>query len=128
VRGRSHAGAGGALAPARALGLKLRCRILSWRRHDGPALPGRASAPRSADRARVRCHASADGRWTFRADQPLAFNVHYHVGKDVIYAAQDDRVREQDGYLEVADDQDYCWMWSNDGKLPANLKTALERG
>jgi len=67
-------------------------------------------------------------RWTFHADQPLNFNVHYHVGKEVIYAARDDRVREQNGYLEVAEDQDYCWMWTNDGKSPASLKTMLERG
>lgn len=67
-------------------------------------------------------------RWTFLADQPLNFNVHYHVGKEVIYAARDDRVREQNGYLEVAEDQDYCWMWTNDSKLPASLKTTLERG
>ena len=67
-------------------------------------------------------------RWTFQADQPLSFNVHYHVGKDVIYAARDDRVREQNGYLEVADDQDYCWMWTNEGKVPVSLTTTIERG
>ncbi|MGH6623504.1 MAG: hypothetical protein ACREBN_06005 [Burkholderiaceae bacterium] len=67
-------------------------------------------------------------RWTFQADQPLSFNVHYHVGKDVVYAARDDRVRKQNGYLEVPQDQDYCWMWSNDTQVPASLKTALERG
>lgn len=62
-------------------------------------------------------------RWEFAADRPLAFNIHYHVGKDVTYPERRDAVQRLGGELVAPVDQDFCWMWSNksDGDARANL-------
>lgn len=65
--------------------------------------------------------------WSFEAPAPLNFNIHYHQGKDVVYPAQQDQVREGRALLTVALAQDYCWMWSNKGDQPVLLRAALER-
>jgi len=52
-------------------------------------------------------------RWQFEAGSPLDFNVHYHEGKDVHYPARHDGIAKGEGTVDVAADQDYCWMWSS---------------
>ena len=66
-------------------------------------------------------------KWTFAADRPLNFNVHYHVGKDVKYPAKQDQVSSQDGELRVDAAQDYCWMWTNKSGVVAKLSVTLLR-
>ncbi|HJV70111.1 hypothetical protein [Ideonella sp.] len=65
--------------------------------------------------------------WRFEADQPLNFNIHYHVGKAVEYPAKQDGAKSADGTLAVALDQDYCWMWTNRSGAPATLKLTLSK-
>ena len=64
-------------------------------------------------------------RWQFEAAQPVNFNVHYHVGKDIHFPARQDQVTRLQGTLEVAADQDYCWMWSSKRAGPVAVKAAL---
>lgn len=66
-------------------------------------------------------------RWSFRADAPLDFNIHYHEGKKVEYPARQDGVRELQGTLPVGLDQDYCWMWTNKAAVPVALQVLLAR-
>jgi hypothetical protein len=66
-------------------------------------------------------------RWSFRADRPVDFNIHYHVGKDVRYPARHDAVRDAEGTLAIPDRQDYCWMWSNKAGTPAQLQVVLSK-
>jgi hypothetical protein len=65
--------------------------------------------------------------WRFDADQALAFNIHYHVGKTVEYPARLDAARQGDGTLAVALDRDYCWMWTNKTATPAKLALTLSK-
>ena len=65
--------------------------------------------------------------WTFKADQPLNFNIHYHVGKDVVFPEQQDDLAESRGNLKVPIDQQYCWMWSNKRDTSARLHVTLKR-
>jgi len=66
-------------------------------------------------------------RWRFRADRPLDFNVHYHVGKDVVYPVRQDGAIERDGVLAVSRRDEYCWMWTNPGTTTAQLDLTLSR-
>ena len=66
-------------------------------------------------------------RWSFEAAAPLDFNVHYHQGKDVVYAVQGKQQRRSEGVLKVTAEPDHCWMWSNKSDKPARLGMRLER-
>ena len=65
--------------------------------------------------------------WTFQADGPLDFNVHYDLDKDVRFPAKQAEVQSSDGVLDVQVAQDYCWMWTNKTTSSASLKLVLER-
>lgn len=66
-------------------------------------------------------------RWEFVADAAMAFNIHYHVGKDVVYPERRDGAARLSGELVAPLDQDYCWMWSNKSKSDAQAALALQR-
>lgn len=65
--------------------------------------------------------------WSFAAGAKADFNIHYHVGKDVVYPENRKGVESGDGTLAVAIDQDYCWMWSNKAEATADLSVKLVR-
>ena len=66
-------------------------------------------------------------RWQFEAGAPTDFNIHYHEGKDVRFPARESAITRSQGRLEVASDQDYCWMWTNKGKAAVTLRVDLEK-
>jgi hypothetical protein len=65
--------------------------------------------------------------WRFEAGAPLDFNIHHHIGQDVHYSENRRAQREAAGSLDVASEQDYCWMWSNKGAAPVVLRLSLTR-
>jgi hypothetical protein len=65
--------------------------------------------------------------WRFEASGPLNFNIHYHEGKDVRYPERRDAVAGASGRLQVALDQDYCWMWTNKSGQAVDLNVRLTR-
>ena len=65
--------------------------------------------------------------WRFDASGPLNFNIHYHEGKDVRYPERRDALAGASGRLQVALDQDYCWMWSNKSSGRARIDVQLQR-
>lgn len=66
-------------------------------------------------------------RWSFTAAAPVDFNIHYHVGKDVVYAARQAQVARGEDRLAVQATEDYCWMWTNKGPSAAQLRLQLRR-
>lgn len=66
-------------------------------------------------------------QWSFKAERPLNFNIHYHVDKDVRYPAKQDRVERAQGELAVESRQDYCWMWVNKTTSTSRLAVTLVR-
>ena len=66
-------------------------------------------------------------RWDFEASAPLDFNVHYHVGKDVVFPSKMAATRKAKDVLDTRIEQDYCWMWSNKTSAAASLKVELQR-
>ena len=66
-------------------------------------------------------------RWNFEASTPMDFNVHYHVGKDVVFPSKFTAVASAKDTLDAKVDQDYCWMWSNKSSAPATVMVKLQR-
>ena len=65
--------------------------------------------------------------WSFTADKPMNFNIHYHAGKQVVFPAKQDGASQVEGLLKVRLGQDYCWMWANKGASPASVQLTLKR-
>jgi hypothetical protein len=65
--------------------------------------------------------------WSFEAQGPMNFNVHYHQGKQVHFPAKQDQVSRAEGMLEASTAQDYCWMWTNKGTSDVALTVRLQR-
>ena len=66
-------------------------------------------------------------RWDFDAGMPLDFNVHYHVGKEVVFPSKLTAVAAAKDVLDTKIDQDYCWMWSNKSASAATITVKLQR-
>ena len=71
--------------------------------------------------------AAAKVRWDFEASAPLDFNVHYHVGKEVVFPSKLAAVSTAKGTLDAKIEQDYCWLWSNKSAAPATVMVKLQR-
>jgi hypothetical protein len=67
-------------------------------------------------------------RSSFRAGAPLDFNVHHHLGTEVVYAVEKTGLSSYQHRLHAGLDQHYCWMWSNKGAEPVELALKLGRG
>ena len=65
--------------------------------------------------------------WSFEASAPLDFNVHFHVGKEVVFAANLTAVATARDTLATKTDQDYCWMWSNKTAASVTAMVKLHR-
>lgn len=66
-------------------------------------------------------------RWSFKSEAVLNFNIHYHEGPNVSYPVKQAGVVAAEGVLDVAQQQDYCWMWSNKAAEPTALLIVLQR-
>lgn len=69
----------------------------------------------------------AEVGWRFKLSEPAEFNIHYHVGKDVVYPVKLPSVREAAQTLRVASKEDHCWMWTNRSGRPMEVWVRLER-
>lgn len=65
--------------------------------------------------------------WSFEASGPTDFNIHYHLGKEVLFPAKMPQVARGKDTLNVKDEQDYCWMWANKSAAPVTLRLQLQR-
>lgn len=65
--------------------------------------------------------------WRFKSSEPAEFNIHFHVGKDVVYPVKLPATREAAQALRVTSNEDYCWMWTNRAGRPMEVWVRLER-
>jgi hypothetical protein len=65
--------------------------------------------------------------WSFKAPQPLDFNIHFHEGKNVVFPVKRAQVAALEGEWKVVVDQDYCWMWENKSAAKASVTVELHR-
>ena len=89
--------------------------------HQGPVAAGKLVEVCGA------LPAGATVAWRFTASTALDFNIHYHEGKEVRYPERRDALASASGLLQVALDQDYCWMWTNKSGQPVRLDLQLRR-
>lgn len=66
-------------------------------------------------------------QWRYTSTGPLAFNIHFHQGKDVVYPVKREASHQADGRLVANPAQTYCWMWSNKGTQAVKLQLELQR-
>jgi len=66
-------------------------------------------------------------QWDFEAGTPVDFNLHYHVGKDVVFPSKQSAVSGGKDTLDAKIDQDYCWMWTNKSAAATTLVVHLQR-
>ena len=60
----------------------------------------------------ARLEAGEKRTWHWKANAPVDFNIHYHVGPEVFYPVKRDSMRGDGGTFTAKTGQDYCWMWS----------------
>ena len=66
-------------------------------------------------------------RWDFEAGTPLDFNVHYDVGKEVVYLFKPTALATAKETLATEIEQDYCWLWRNRSSAATTLKVRMQR-
>ena len=66
-------------------------------------------------------------RWQFESGVPVDFNVHYHVGKEVMFPIKLSAVASARNTLDARIAQDYCWMWTNKSAAATPLTVTLQR-
>jgi hypothetical protein len=71
--------------------------------------------------------AATQVQWAYEASAPLDFNVHHHVGKEVVYSAQHKASAKASDTLTTPVEQDYCWMWVNKAGKTSTLTVSLQR-
>ena len=83
--------------------------------------------PAGAHEVCGRIDAGTRIRWRFESDAPADFNIHHHVGPQVIFAAKEEGSRRAEGRFEAKETHDYCWMWSRKAGAAAAVRLRLER-
>ena len=63
--------------------------------------------------------------WSFEATGATDFNIHYHVGKDVVFPTRLSQVARGQATLLTTVEQDYCWMWVNKSAAALMLNLSL---
>jgi hypothetical protein len=63
--------------------------------------------------------------WQFSASNELDFNIHYHVGKEVVYPSLQKQIKQSSALLRVSLAQDYCWMWTNKSAADVQVQVTL---
>ncbi len=71
--------------------------------------------------------AGARVRWSFESSITLDFNIHYHVGKEVVFPSKLSAVATAQDTLHASIEQDYCWTWRNKPAMAATITLSLQR-
>jgi hypothetical protein len=66
-------------------------------------------------------------RWNYTTTASVDFNIHYHVGKEVVFPIKQSQVSSGSDTLSVAVAHDYCWMWTNKSAAPVGVVVELTR-
>lgn len=60
----------------------------------------------------LRLEAGRSRSFTWSADGPVDFNIHFHQGDKVSYPVKANGRRKGGGRFTASAGEDYCWMWS----------------
>ncbi|HVF63288.1 MAG TPA: hypothetical protein VNE58_04770 [Casimicrobiaceae bacterium] len=85
-------------------------------------------APFEAHEECVKLVAGDRLEYSFEAQFPLAFNIHYHEGNAVILPLTRENVKADSGEFKVLLPQDYCLMWeAGPSPTPLDYRVRLIR-
>lgn len=73
-----------------------------------------------------RLAAQEVARWSFVADMPVDFNLHWHEGKTVHMPVRRDAARADAGRYAAPHADDFCLMWTAPA-APARVSGRVER-
>jgi hypothetical protein len=96
--------------------------------HKPPAAIESVLAPGAFDELCFELSAGQSMRYTFDADAPLDFNIHWHRGKDVLFPVKIGAVARLGSVFRSSDKQPYCLMWTNRARVPVALRARIDRG
>ena len=60
----------------------------------------------------LRLEAGRSRSFSWSADGPVDFNIHFHHGDKVSYPVKANGRRKGGGKFTASAGEDYCWMWS----------------
>jgi hypothetical protein len=114
------------------LGLGIHCpthaHIVTIQWNDAGRFEHRVTvAPGKFAEACTKLNSGQDVEWAFQASGAADFNIHYHEGRKVEYAAQAKGLKVAEGVLSPTLAQDYCWMWTNLSKQPMELSLRMKK-
>ena len=66
-------------------------------------------------------------RYAFKSSLPVAFNLHFHQGREVSMPVKVDRTSVESGTFEAPKSEDYCLMWTNSAAVPAFIAGDWQR-
>jgi hypothetical protein len=73
----------------------------------------------------AKLQAGEKRNYSWKADGPVDFNIHYHEGSEALYPVKRDGMRGDGGAFTAKIAQDYCWMWTARDK-PVKLEGRIE--
>ena len=94
---------------------------------DGTFVHNAVVAPRKFLEVCGKLMKNENVSWSFKGNAPTDFNIHYHVGKDVVYPENRKETGNAEGTLRVPVDQDFCWMWSNKAAKAIEIEVRLQQ-
>ncbi len=62
----------------------------------------------------------------FKAEAPLAFNIHYHKGDQVDYPVRVEDVSEIVAVFKPKLSEHFCWMWKNTAAMPVKIVGSID--
>lgn len=65
--------------------------------------------------------------YSFNANKPLVFNIHYHVDEDIFYPVKDALRSLIADELQVSADHRYCLMWTNRSRSRVELNARYKK-
>ncbi len=71
--------------------------------------------PRKSHEECVRLEAGDKRRYSWKANSPVDYNIHYHQETEVFYPVKRDGMRGDGGEFTAKTAQEYCWMWTARG-------------
>ena len=79
---------------------------------DKPGAFSVALEPQGMHEECAHLEAGEKRNYSWKADGPVDFNVHYHKGPEVFYPVKRAAMRGDGGTFVAKTADDYCWMWT----------------
>jgi hypothetical protein len=94
---------------------------------EPPAFMETSLAPGAFDELCFELGAGESMRYSFDADAPVDFNVHWHQGGVVSYPVRIAAVARLGAVFRSPKKEGYCLMWTNRSRIPVPLRARIDR-